>query len=68
MGKLRRKLTSAFKKAMGASSSRSHVSSNARYTEPKESLMYEEETEPTEEQEQQMEEDDDDPLLDLEGA
>ena len=66
-----RKLASAFKKAMGASSSRSHGSSSALYTEPKESPMHEDEetelTEEQEEQEQPMEEGDDDPHLDLEG-
>ena len=69
MGKFGRKLAGAFKKAMGASLSRSHKSSSARYTELEESPMHEEEeTEPTEEQEQPMEEGDDDPHLDLEGA
>jgi len=53
---------------VGASSSRSCGSSSAPYTEPKESLMHEEEeTKPTEEQEQPMEEGDDDPHLDFEG-
>ena len=73
MGKFGRKLTGAFKKAVGASSSRSHGSSSARYTKPEESPMHEEEeTKPTEEQneeqEQLMEEGDDDPHLLLEGA
>ena len=73
MGKFRRKLTSSFKKAMGASSSHSRISSRARYTEPKESPMHEDkETVPTEEEEQEqeqpMEEGDDDPHLDLEGS
>ena len=54
MGKFGRKLTGAFKKAMGASSSRSHGSSSACYTELEESLMHEdEETESMEEQEEQ---------------
>jgi len=70
MGKIGRKLAGAFKKVMGASSSHSRSSSSARYTEPKESLMHEEEEmEPTkeeQEQEQEMEEGDDDPHLDLE--
>ena len=56
---------------MGASSSRSHGSSNTCVSKPKESPMHEEEeTEPTEEeqeQEQEMEKGDDDPHLDLEG-
>ena len=72
MGKFGWKLVGAFKKAMGASSSRSCRSSSARYTEPEDSPMHEEEeTEPTEEQEEEqeqpMEEDNDDPHLDLEG-
>ena len=55
---------------MGASSSRSRRSSSARYTEPEENPMHEdEEMVPTEEEEQEqpMEEGDDDPRLDLEG-
>ena len=59
-----------FKKSMGVSSSCSHRSSSACYTEPKESSMHEdEETVLTkeEEQEQPMEEGDDDPHLDLQG-
>jgi len=72
MGKFRRKLADAFKKTVGASSSRSHGSSSAHYTKPEESPMHEEEeTEPMEEQgaeqEQPMEEGNDDPHLDLEG-
>ena len=68
MGKFRRELAGAFKKAVGASSSHSRGSSSMRYTEPEESLMHEEEeTEPTKEQEQPMEEGNDDPYLDLEG-
>ena len=71
MGKIGRKLAGAFKKVMGASSSRFRGSSSACYTEPEESPMHEEEEmEPTEEeqeQEQEMEEGDDDPHLDLEG-
>ena len=68
MCKFGRKLTSIFKKAMGASSSRSRRSSSARYTEPEENPMHEEEeTELTEEQEHPMEEGDDDPHLGLEG-
>ena len=73
MGKFSRKLSGAFKKAVGASSSRSLRSSSVRYTEPKENPMHEdEETKPTvvqedQEQEQPMEEGDNDPHLDLEG-
>ena len=52
MGKFRRKLTDAFKKVVGASSSRSHGSSSVHYTEPEESSMHEDkETKPMEEQE-----------------
>ena len=73
MGKFGRKLAGAFKKAMGASSSRFCGSSSARYTKPEESPMHEdEETVSTEEEEQEqeqpMEEGNDDPHLDLEGA
>ena len=72
MGKFERKLADAFKKVVGASLSRSRGSSSARYTEPEESPVHEdEETMPTEEEEQEqeqpMEEGDDDPHLDLEG-
>jgi hypothetical protein len=69
MGKFRRRVVGAFKKAMGASSSCSRGSSSTHVSEPEEILMHEEdETEPTEEeQEQEMEEGDDDPHLDLEG-
>ena len=68
MGKFGRKVAGAFKKAV----SHSCGSSSARYNEPKESLMHEEEeTEPTEEQEEEqeqpMEEGNDVPHLDLEG-
>ena len=73
MGKFGRKLAGAFKKAMGASSSRSHRSSSACYTKPEESLMHEdeemvpmeeEEQEQEQEQEQPMGDGDDDPHLD----
>ena len=71
MDKFGRKLVDAFKKAVGASSSRSRGSSSARYTEPEESTMHEDKkmvpTEEEQEQEQPMEEGDDDPYLDLEG-
>ena len=51
MDKFGRKLVDAFKKAVGASSSRSRGSLSACYTEPKENPMHEEEeTEPTKEQ------------------
>ena len=67
MGKFGRKLAGAFKNTIGASSSRSHRSSSAHYTEPEESPMHkDEETEPTEEQEQPIEEGDNDLHLDLE--
>ena len=70
MGKFGRKLTGTFKKAVGASSSRSRGNSSAQYTEPDESLKHEdEETVPMEEEEQEqeqlMEESDHDPHLDL---
>ena len=72
MGKFRRKLIGAFKKAVGVSSSRSRGRSSARYTKTEESPMHEEEeTEPMEEQEEEqeqpMEEGDVDPHLGLEG-
>jgi len=71
MDKFGRKLVDAFKKAVGASSSRYHRGSSACYTEPEEIPMHEEEeTDPTEEeqeQKQEMVEGDDDPHLDLEG-
>ena len=73
MDKFGRKLVDAFKKAVGASSSRSRGSSSARYTEPEESTMHEDKKmvpmeEEEQEQEQLKEEGDDDPHLDLEGG
>ena len=72
MGKFSRKLSGAFKKAIGGSSSHSRRSSSTRYTEHEESPMHEDEkTMPTEEEEQEqeqpMEEGEDDPHLGLEG-
>ena len=69
MGKFSRKLSSALKKAMGASSSRSRGSSSAHYSaEHSESPRHEdEETTPTKAQGEPMEVEDDAPYLDLEG-
>ena len=72
MGKFGRKLTDAFKKAVGVSSSRSHETSSVRNIEPEESPMHEDKEmvpmeEEEQEQEQPMEVEDDVPYLDLEG-